>query len=109
MPVLNVFTSVPTREAIALKISPTAERPASIPVRCGWTLPITTPQTPGTRFTDGVIPIMQVEVPTTFTMSSVLQPAPMASQCASNAPTGIGIPDFNPSFSAQNADSVPAI
>ena len=58
----------------------------------GCTLPCTTPQTPGTRFTDGVIPMMQVDVPTTFTMSSVRQPAPIASQCASKAPTGIGIP-----------------
>ena len=53
--------------------------------------------------------MMQVEVPMTFTMSSVRQPAPTASQCASKAPTGIGIPGFNPSFSAQNGESVPAI
>src|SRR5882672_8533109 len=90
-------------------MSPTAESPASIPVRSGCTLPCTTPQTPGTRLTDGVIPIMQVEVPTTFTMSSVPQPAPIASQCASNAPTGIGMPAFNPSCSAHRPDSVPAI
>ena len=83
---------------MALKMSPTADSPASIPVRCGCTLPGTTPQTPGTRFGDSVIPMMQVEVPITFTMSSVRQPAPMASQCASNAPTGIGIPGFSPSL-----------
>src|SRR5580700_10161414 len=94
---------------MALKMSPTAERPASMPVRCGCTLPCTTPQTPGTKLTDGVMPMMHVEVPTTFTISSVRQPAPMASQCASNAPTGIGIPGFNPSFSAHNGDSLPAI
>ena len=32
--------------------------------------------------------MMQVEVPITLTMSSVRQPAPIASQCASKAPTG---------------------
>ena len=53
--------------------------------------------------------MMQVDVPITFTMSSVRQPAPIASQCASKAPTGIGMPAFSPSFSAQTADSVPAI
>ena len=88
-------------------MSPTAERPASIPVRCGCTLPCTTPQTPGTRFGDGVIPMMQVEVPTTLTMSSVRQPAPMASQCASKAPTGIGMPALRPSFSAQCGERRP--
>ena len=55
------------------------------------------------------MPMMQVEVPMTFTMSSVRQPAPMASQCASNAPTGMGIPAFNPSLPAQKAVSLPAI
>src|SRR5580704_7286077 len=94
---------------MALKMSPTAERPASMPVRWGCTLPCTTPQTPGTKLTDGVMPMMHVEVPTTFTISSVRQPAPMASQCASNAPTGIGIPACNPSFSAQKTESFPAI
>ena len=73
-----------------------------MPVRSGCTLPCTTPQTPGTRFTEGVIPMMHVEVPTTFTISSVRQPAPIASQCASKAPTGIGMPAFRPSFSAQS-------
>ena len=53
--------------------------------------------------------MMHVEVPTTFTTSPVPPPAPIASQCASNAPTGIGIPAFNPSFSAHSAVSVPAI
>ena len=92
---------------MALKMSPTADSPASIPVRPGCTLPGTTPQTPGTRFGDSVIPMMQVDVPTTLTTSSVPHPAPIASQCASNAPTGIGIPGFRPSFSAHSADSVP--
>ena len=53
--------------------------------------------------------MMQVEVPTTLTTSPSLAPAPMASQCASNAPTGIGIPGRSPSFSAQRGDNVPAI
>src|SRR5205809_1146793 len=52
--------------------------------------------------------MMQVDVPITFTMSSVRQPAPIASQCASNAPTGIGTPAFNPSLSAHLGASVPA-
>ena len=89
-------------------MSPTAERPASIPVRLGCTLPCTTPQTPGTSFTDGVMPIMQVDVPTTLTISSLRQPAPMASQCASKAPTGMGMPAFKPSCSAHSADRCPA-
>ena len=38
--------------------------------------------------------MMQVEVPTTLTTSPLRQPAPMASQCASKAPTGIGMPRF---------------
>ena len=45
--------------------------------------------------------MMQVEVPTTFTTSPTRQPAPIASQCASNAPTGIGMPAFRPRRSAQ--------
>src|ERR1039458_9504774 len=94
---------------MALKMSPTAESPASIPVRWGCTLPCTTPHTPGTRFTAGAIPIMQVEVPTTLTTSSVRQPAPIASQCASNAPTGMGMPGLSPSSAAQCAESRPAI
>ncbi len=53
--------------------------------------------------------MMHVEVPITLTMSSVPHPAPMASQCASNAPTGIGIPAFNPSCPAQKGQSFPAI
>jgi len=93
---------------MAWKISPTAERPASMPVHLGCTLPWTTPQTPGTRRTEGVIPIMQVEVPTTLTMSSLRQPAPIASQCASKAPTGMGMPAFKPSCFAQSADKWPA-
>jgi hypothetical protein len=56
-----------------------------------------------------VIPMMQVEVPMTFTMSSVRQPAPIASQCASNAPTGMGIPALSPSFSAHWGERWPAI
>ena len=42
-----------------------------------------------------------VEVPITLTMSSVPQPAPIASQWASKAPTGIGMPGFKPSSAAQ--------
>src|SRR6266581_4728034 len=52
--------------------------------------------------------MMHVEVPTTLTTSPSLAPAPIASQCASNAPTGIGIPARSPSFSAHSADRWPA-
>jgi hypothetical protein len=41
-----------------------------------------------------------VAVPMTLTMSPSATPAPIASQCASNAPTGIGIPALRPSFDA---------
>ena len=41
-------------------------------------------------------------------MSSVRHPAPIASQCASNAPTGIGMPGLSPSFSAHSGDNFPA-
>ncbi len=80
-----------------------------MPVCFGWTLPATTPQTPGTRLTEGVMPMMQVEVPMTLTTSSQRQPAPIASQCASKAPTGMGIPARKPSFSAHCGERFPAI
>ena len=51
--------------------------------------------------------MMQVEVPTTFTTSPSRQPAPIASQCASNAPTGMGIPARRPSFSAHSGAQMP--
>ena len=53
--------------------------------------------------------MMQVEVPTTLTTSPRRTPAPMASQCASNAPTGIGMPARSPSFSAHSGERWPAI
>ena len=65
--------------------------------------PATTPHTPGISCVLSLIAMMQVEVPTTFTTSPVRAPAPMASQCASNAPTGMGIPCFNPNFFAHSA------
>ena len=92
-------TGVPARRAIASKMSPVAERPASMPMRSG----------PGPRHhtaysgnQSGFSPMamMQVDVPTTFTTSPRRTPAPMASQCASNAPTGIGMPARSPSFAA---------
>ena len=52
---------------------------------------------------------MQVDVPTTLTTSPSFAPAPIASQWASNAPTGIGIPARSPSFCAHSEDKVPAI
>ncbi len=79
-----------------------------MPVREGCTLPCTTPHTPGTSVTEGVMPMMQVEVPTTFTISSVRQPAPIASQWASKAPTGMGMPALSPSLSAHSGESRPA-
>src|ERR1700759_625759 len=93
---------------MASKISPVADNPASIPVYAGCTLPGTTPQTPGTSSVFLAIAMMQVEVPTTLTTSPSRQPAPIASQCASNAPTGIGIPGFNPISPAHFSESVPA-
>src|ERR1039457_4213511 len=42
--------------------------------------------------------MMHVDVPTTLTTSPSLTPAPIASQCASNAPTGIGMPARSPNF-----------
>src|SRR5580704_3427531 len=108
-PVESCATVLPARCAIALKISPVAESPASTPVFFGCTDPGTTPHTPGISCVESLIAMMHVEVPTTFTTSPVRAPAPIASQCASNAPTGIGIPAFSPSFSAHSAVSVPAI
>ena len=52
--------------------------------------------------------MMQVDVPTTLTTSLSLQPAPIASQCASNAPTGIGMPALRPISAAHFSESVPA-
>ena len=49
------------------------------------------------------IAMTHVDVPTTFTTSPSRMLEPIASQCASNAPTGIGIPARNPSFSAHSA------
>ena len=51
--------------------------------------------------------MMQVEVPITFTTSPSFTPAPMASQCASNAPTGIGIPGAQPKFAGPLLRQVP--
>src|SRR5207302_2230164 len=82
--------------------------PASIPVYAECTLPGTTPQTPGTSPLSFAIAMMQVDVPTTLTTSPSLQPAPIASQCASNAPTGIGMPALRPISAAHFSESVPA-
>ena len=45
----NSATVVPARLAMASKMSPVAERPASMPVYFGCTDPGTTPHTPGIR------------------------------------------------------------
>ena len=79
-----------------LKDIPRRRQPRLNPVNPGCTLPGTTPQTPGTSSVSRAIAMMHVDVPTTFTTSPSLHPAPIASQCASNAPTGIGISAFNP-------------
>ena len=50
---------------------------------------------------------MHVEVPITFTTSPSFTPAPIASQCASNAPTGIGMPGRKPSFAAHSSERLP--
>ena len=93
---------------MASKMSPVAERPASIPVYSGWIEPGTTPQTPGIRLALSLIAMMHVDVPTTFTTSPMRTPAPIASQWASNAPVGIGMPARRPSFSAHAALKWPA-
>ena len=56
-----------------------------------------------------LIAMMQVEVPMTLTTSPRPTPAPTASQWASSAPTGIGMPGDNPSRSAHEGLSRPAI
>jgi len=52
--------------------------------------------------------MMHVDVPIPLTLSSVRQPAPIASQCASKAPTGMGMLARSPSCSTQCGDNVPA-
>src|SRR5712671_2060590 len=93
---------------MASKISPVAESPASMPVYFGCTDPGTTPHTPGIRPVLSDIAMMHVDVPITLTTSPSLHPAPIASQCASNAPTGIGIPAFKPISAAHFSESGPA-
>ena len=105
----SAATVVPARRAIASKMSPVAERPASIPVSAGCTEPGTTPQSPGTHAALSLTAMMQVEVPITLTTSPRRTPAPIASQCASKAPTGIGMPARSPSRSAHAAVRRPAI
>ena len=75
----------------------------------GWTLPGTTPQTPGTSSAFLAMAMMQVEVPTTLTTSPSRQPAPMASQWASKAPTGMGMPAWRPSSAAHFWERWPAM
>ena len=69
--------------------------------------PGTTPHTPGISCGRFAMAMMQVDVPTTFTTSPSLTPAPMASQCASKAPTGMGMPARRPSFSAHSRRQLP--
>ena len=78
---------------------PSGER--TIPFADFHRLPGTTPQTPGISRVSCAIAMMQVDVPTTLTTSPSRHPAPSASQCASNAPTGTGIPACSPSSLAQ--------
>ena len=72
-------------------------------------LPGTTPHTPGTNSAFSAIAMMHVDVPTTFTASPSRIFDPIASQCASNAPTGIGIPAFSPNSAAHFGERCPAI
>ena len=44
-----------------------------------------------------------------MTPDGAVMPAPMASQCASKAPTGIGIPALSPSVAAHSAERFPAM
>ena len=104
----SAATVVPARRAIASKMSPVAESPASIPVSAGCTDPGTTPHRPGTQAAWSLTAMMQVEVPMTLTTSPRRTPAPMASQWASNAPTGIGMPARSPSLSAHAGARRPA-
>ena len=83
--------------------------PASMPVRLGSTEPLTTPQRPGIRSARSLMATMQVEVPTMLTTSPRAAPAPRASQWASKAPTGIGMPGLRPMRSAHSGERVPAM
>ena len=78
-----------------------------MPVRAGSTEPGTTPHTPGTSCASSLMAIMQVDVPTTLTTSPSRTPAPMASQCASKAPTGMGMPARSPSLPAHSGVRLP--
>lgn len=109
MPFESSATLFPLRAASASNRYPVAESPASIPTYSGWIEPLTTPHSPGMRPAFFAIAIVQVAVPTTFTTSPSAIPAPIASQCASNAPTGIGIPARSPIFAAHSALRCPAI
>ena len=92
-------TLMPARRAMASKMSPVAERPASMPVNCGMDAAGNDAADAGDRAAVSfAMAMMQVEVPTTLTTSPSRQPAPMASQWASNAPTGMGMPARRPSL-----------
>ena len=80
-----------------------------MPVKPGCMEPGTTPQTPGMRVGWSPMAMMQVEVPTTLTTSPIRTPAPMASQWASKAPTGMGMPGRSPSLAAHSGERCPAI
>ena len=106
---VSAATVEPARRAMAAKTSPTADIPASMPTCAGSTDPGTTPQTPGTSVCLSLRPMMQVEVPMTLTTSPRRMLAPMASQCASKAPVGMGIPAVRPNSFAHFSDRWPAI
>ena len=79
-----------------------------MPVSAGWTEPGTTPHRPGTHAAWSLTAMMHVDVPITLTTSPSRTPAPIASQCASNAPTGIGMPARSPILDAHSGARCPA-
>ena len=104
-PLRSAATVVPARRAMASKISPVAESPASMPRHSGMDRSLARRRKRRESApTFRAIAMMQVDVPTTLTTSPIRTPAPIASQCASNAPTGIGMPARRPSFPAHSGD-----
>jgi len=101
-------TVVLARRAMASKISPVAERPG---LRSRYSPDARFPGPRRTRRNQLRLARHGDDacgVPTTFTTSPSRMLEPMASQCASKAPTGIGIPARRPSASAHSAERMPA-
>ena len=94
-----------------LKMSPTADWPASSPYIFGTMEPGTMPQRPGMSgswLSIGATIMSQVLVPMIFTSVPALMPAPTAPMWASKAPTATATPAGRPTFAATSAVSEPA-